>query len=240
MLDTHEPFQGHVDDEVAGKVAAGLTLIGSRDANGSNFKQTDVFGAKFNGYLPSGTYSVPVPETTFTAVCTLTVTGKIEKITPGSASVLARTCGWPAITVNRYGKGTGFFYTFDLASAGVSQGAALLARAIASTSPRGTDLAAGGVVPVRIRLQNRGGQAQVAVDETISAGQIVACLGGTASQTSAHWEASLAGGETRDFFYLLRLPQTSKAAVTLTTNVSYQAQGVWTPCKTQAMTLQVP
>lgn len=239
MLDTTSPLTGHADAEVEAWVAEGNSLVGSGEALGSNFKNTSVFGVRFTGHTPPGSYPVGVPETACTPAGTITAQGKLHKVQPVSASVLARSGPLPEVTLNTCGQGKALLVGFELSRAAEAERAkALLRKAITALTPTVAPKP-GAVVPVTVTLSNRGVPVHLSVVESATAGEIVLAPGATlTSPTSAAWDLTLGDAETRSLTYLIRLPA-SPGPVELTTSVSYELSGVWQPYTERTLTLEV-
>ena len=80
ILDSKLPLTGHDDKELAAEVAKGKGIIASRDANGDNLKNLDLFGVKFKGSTTPHDFTVNFAADSVFGQMTLSGTGKAQNV----------------------------------------------------------------------------------------------------------------------------------------------------------------
>lgn len=153
-----------------------------------------------------------------------------------------------AITLNAYGYGKALVAGFDLLAQATKDGdgsiaAQALLAALDVTHPKPLTARLGGVLPIKLTLQNQGIATSANVSVSTPGGTLVAdAVGGVVESTGTgqtiSWTVSLGVGEEKNLVFYVRLPGT-EASVTLHAGVSVVIGGTTRTVAQTDLTLSV-
>jgi hypothetical protein len=116
LLDCKLPLTADQDYELAAEVAKGKGIIASRNANGDNLKNINIFGVDFVGNSMTESFNVELAEDEI--LSDISGEGKIQKVIVTDGTLLSSIQGkkgeLPLIVTNKYEKGKSMLFTFDL------------------------------------------------------------------------------------------------------------------------------
>jgi hypothetical protein len=256
LLSPDHPLERHLADELRELVNSGAGLLVSDPANIQTFKEhptkggvIDLFGVKFKGYLPPGSYIASLTDSALSPSATLAFSGKMKKLEIDDAQVLGtvsvqkgnKTETWPALTLKQYGLGSASLAAFDFAQVATGdrdKAKAILSRAITSLAAPAPAHDAGLPVPLRLDLANLEAEALIKVSIPLPAGvNFLWGEGAALEQGKVVFDLSLAEAEQKQLHMLLLPSQPGGCA--LSASLSYLDQGSYVFLKEASLTLSV-
>lgn len=120
LLDETKYLSKNLEVLLEDEIASGKSLIVSGHSFKDNFKNSELFGAKFTGYLNNNNSEVIFSENSIIDECIVVNDGKVARVVNGKASIECtlkhKSIEYPAILSNLYEQGKVILLTFDLAN----------------------------------------------------------------------------------------------------------------------------
>lgn len=237
IISSEHPLEDHASKELIEKVnmGAGLLVSYNKEEGLIEEKGENVLGIKVEGMLGKDSQTIRLLNSEIAKEGELTVDGKIARVELEGAQAIGtvtikkdgREAVYPAITLNRYGKGQALYLAFDplkVDDQDISSLKEILKAAASHLAPIdiSTDIYA--AVPVEIEIKSTGASSNLKVTEKLPAGaKLIYAKDAFVEGSNIVFTFHLNTNETKVLKYTIQMPG-AIGEINLTGEVSYLRQ----------------
>lgn len=228
LLDSKLPLTGQNDQILANEIAKGKGIIASRDANGDNLKNLDLFGAQFIGSLPEKDFTVAFNQNSIFGERVVYGVGKTQRVElkegKAQASILldseSKIESYTGAVVNHYHNGKAILFTFDLGTA-TGDISELLTRAVEFVTP--DQELSNRIIEIEIHLQSKA-EVIAKLEELVPNNLYLLWSDSLVQENNPEWSLETEPEQEYIFSYIVELPDNDEnlAELNLITDAYYQ------------------